>query len=61
MSRNLFAKAYFLGCYITFSEKSNSDLCCFKFRPTTEIVYFRHRTNPRAMLYFMLEIPAVWT
>ena len=36
MSRNLFAKAYFFGYYYFF-RKSNSDLCCSKFRPTTEI------------------------
>ena len=36
MSQNIFAKAYFFGYYYFF-RKGNSDLCCCKFRPNTEI------------------------
>ena len=32
---------FFYGYYYFFMTKSNSDLCCHKFRPTTEIVYFQ--------------------
>ena len=52
MSQKQFAKAYFFGYYYFFG-KSNSDLCCCKFRPTTEIPSIRTaRITVRCFLFY---------